>query len=114
MSMPYGSGGGYSYTPEALNSIVGQLQHGAKALDDVAAKAVDRVDAGASSGAVGAVLGNIIKMAVASAGALGGSATKVHAASGAYDDIENSQAGQIKRAGQPQDPDTERQMHVHG
>ncbi|MFF0149131.1 hypothetical protein ATK36_4607 [Amycolatopsis sulphurea] len=114
MTMPYGGGGGYSYTPEGLNSIVGQLRHGAKALDGVAARAVQGVDAGTSSDVVGTVLADLIKMATASAGALSGSAEKVHAANGAYDDIENSQTGQIKRAGQSEDPDTRREMHVHG
>ncbi|RJQ91280.1 hypothetical protein [Amycolatopsis panacis] len=116
MSMPYGEkNGGYSYTPDALNGIVGQLHHGEQLLDRVAARAVTGVDAGFSSAGVGAALAGVIRMATAAAGALGGSASKVHAANGAYDDIENTHAGQLKlNDKRDSDPDTQRETHVHG
>jgi hypothetical protein len=43
----YGDKDGYSYTPDALNGIVGRLREGARALDGATSRAVDGVDAGA-------------------------------------------------------------------
>ncbi|GAA3522296.1 hypothetical protein GCM10022222_00070 [Amycolatopsis ultiminotia] len=116
MSMPYGdTGSGYSFTEGALTGIVGQLRDGEKVLDDTTSRVVLAVDAGASSAIVGTVLDDIMKMGVGAAGAAGGSAAKVHAANGAYDDIENNNAGQLKLNGQhDDDPDTQREIHVHG
>ncbi|WP_037362087.1 hypothetical protein [Amycolatopsis orientalis] len=115
MSAPYGDATGYSFTEGALNSIVGQLREGEKALDDVTSKVVRGVDAGASSAIVGTVLDDLVKLGVGAAGAAGGAAEKVHAANGAYDDIENTHAGQLKLNGKhADDPDTQRESHVHG
>ncbi|MCU1685413.1 MAG: hypothetical protein JWQ81_6152 [Amycolatopsis sp.] len=114
MTGPYGEGGGYSYTAGALNSLAGQLNDGAQALDNVASRAVNAVDAGASSAAVGTVLSDIIQMATAAAGAMGGTASRVHSANGSYDDIENSNAGQMKLNADNDTPDSRLQDGVHG
>ncbi|MGV9297727.1 hypothetical protein [Amycolatopsis sp. NPDC003676] len=115
MSAPYGDTTGYSFTEGALNGIVGQLREGEKALDEATSKAVRGVDAGASSAIVGTVLDDLVKMGVGAAGAAGSAAEKVHAANGAYDDIENTHAGQLKLNGKhADDPDTQREAHVHG
>jgi hypothetical protein len=116
MSMPYGdTSSGYSYSEGALTGIVGQLQDAEKVLDETTSRVVQGVDAGASSAVVGTVLEDIMKMGVGAAGAAGGAAANVHAANGAYDDIENNNAGQLKLNGKhDDDPDTRREMHVHG
>jgi hypothetical protein len=115
MSMPYGGGGGgYGYTPDALNGIVGQLRHGEQLLDGVTVRAVTGVDAGFSSAGVGAALAGVMRMATAAAGVLGGSASKVHSANGAYDEIDNSHAGQLKLNEQRDTPESRRQDNVHG
>ncbi|WP_329067771.1 hypothetical protein [Amycolatopsis sp. NBC_01480] len=114
MSGPYGESAGYSFTPDALNSIVGQLRQGEQELDRVTSGVVRGVDAGASSAAVGTVLSDIVQMATACAGVTGGTAAKVHAANGAYDNIENDAAGQVTLSGQQNTPDSRREDHVHG
>ena len=116
MSMPYGdTTSGYSYTEGALNGIVGQLHDAEKVLDETTSRVVRGVDAGASSAVVGTVLDDIMKLGVGAAGAAGGAAANVHAANGAYDDIENNNAGQLKLNDKHNDdPDTRREMHVHG
>ncbi|HEV7981154.1 hypothetical protein [Amycolatopsis sp.] len=114
MGMPYGDSGGYGYTSDALNGIVGQLHQGEQALDGVTPGAPNAVDAGFSSAAVGAALAGVMRMATASAGALGGSASKVHAANGAYDDIENTHAGQLKLNDKNDTPASRLQDGVHG
>ncbi|MCG3751721.1 MULTISPECIES: hypothetical protein [unclassified Amycolatopsis] len=115
MSAPYGDTTGYSFTEGALKSIAGQLRDAEKALDGVTSNVVRGVDAGASSAIVGTVLDDLVKMGVGAAGAAGGAAEKVHAANGAYDDIENTHAGQLKLNDKhADDPDTQRETHVHG
>jgi hypothetical protein len=114
VSGPYGESAGYSFTPDALNSIVGQLRQGEQDLDSVASRVVTGVDAGASSAAVGTVLSDIVQMATACAGATGGTAAKVHAANGAYDNIDNDAAGQVTLSGQQDTPDSRLQDNVHG
>ncbi|GAA3588621.1 hypothetical protein GCM10022222_86290 [Amycolatopsis ultiminotia] len=116
MSMPYGdTSSGYSYTEGALTGVAGQLRDGEKALDATTSRVVQAVDAGASSAIIGTVLDDIMKMGVGAAGAAGGAAEKVHAANGAYDDIENNHAGQLKLNDKhADDPDTHREIHVHG
>src|SRR4051794_29740505 len=116
MSMPYGdTDSGYSYAEGALTGIVGQLRDGEKVLDGAISRVVEAVDAGASSAVVGTVLDDIVKMGVGAAGAAGSAAAKVHAANGAYDDIENNNAGKLKLNGKRnEDPDTQREIHVHG
>lgn len=96
MTMPYGGGGGYSYTPQALSGMAGQLRQGSQALDSALGVAVDAVDAGASSGAVGQALAGMMRMATGTASVISSTADKVHSASGAYDDIENTHAGQMR------------------
>jgi hypothetical protein len=114
MGSPYGEGGGYSYTPDALNTVAGQLNEGAQALDGGASRAVIGVDAGFSSNAVGAALAGVIRMATAAAGAMGGTASRVHSANGSYDDIDNSHAGQLKLNGDNDTPESRLQDGVHG
>ncbi|WP_159396491.1 hypothetical protein [Amycolatopsis sp. AA4] len=114
--MPYGErDGGYSFTAGALEGIVARLRDGEQTLDVATSRAARGVDAGASSAVVGQAVAGIVKMGVAAAGAMGGAAANVHAASGAYDDIENSHAGQLKlNDRQDSDPDARRELHVHG
>lgn len=113
--MPYGNNdGGYRYTADALNGIVGQLREGAKALDGVASRAVNGVDAGFSSAAVGAALAGVVKLATAGAGVMDGSADRVHSANGSYDQIENDHAGQLKLNEQRDTPESRLQDGVHG
>ncbi|QWF83784.1 hypothetical protein [Amycolatopsis sp. CA-230715] len=113
MTSAYGENGGYSYTPEGLNGIVGQLREGAGALDAVAGGGVP-VDAGASSAAVGHVLDSVVRMAIASAESMSEAAGKVHSANGAYDDIDNSHAGQLRLNEKRDTPDARREQQVHG
>lgn len=96
MSMPYGDTAGYSYDPEALKRIAGQLGQGSQALDGAMGHAVDTVDAGASSGAVGQALSELMRMATAASGVLDAAADKVHVANGSYGDIENDHSGQLR------------------
>lgn len=86
---------GFKSDADTLNIIKSQLNSGAQALDAVSG-APHAVDAGMSSQAVGAMLSRLIGLSSATAHAIDDTASKVHAASGAYEDIENNARDQFK------------------
>jgi hypothetical protein len=63
---------------------------------------------------VGKALADVMRLATAAAGVADGSADRVHAANGSYDEIENNQAGQLRLNGQRETPASRLQDNVHG
>lgn len=87
---------GYSYEPEALRDITHELNVACSRLDTAIQQSVRAPDAGESSEVVGDGISDLIRMGTAMAHVLDEIAGKVHAASGAYADIENTAANQVR------------------
>ncbi|MBK1784428.1 hypothetical protein [Prauserella cavernicola] len=89
------SGDGYTHNSGALRTIVGHWRDGAHGLDEVAAASAKPPDAGASSGVVGDGIAALLNGLRGAATAMAQTAGRVHAANGAYEDIENTNEGAI-------------------
>ena len=88
--------GGYSYEPEALRDIKHELDVACSRLDGAVQESVRAPDAGESSEVVGDGISDVIRMGTAMAHVLDDIAGKVHTASGAYADIENTAANRVQ------------------
>lgn len=91
---------GYEYSPEALSGVSGALRRGAEALDGATTPEPTPPDAGRSSEAVGSALRDLLSSAVAGAQNLDEMAGKVDISRGSYDDVENTNAGHVRRESQ--------------
>lgn len=88
---------GYEYSHDALGRVGGALRRGAGALDGATTQGFTAPDAGASSGAVGKALSDLLRSAVAGAQSLDDMAGKVHATQGGYGEVENTNEGELRR-----------------
>lgn len=91
------SADGYRSSEAALSEVVNTLRGGAERLDGAVGAAPDAPDAGASSDAVGAALGALVRSAVTGAHTMDKTAGNVHASNGGYADVENTNTGELRR-----------------
>lgn len=89
------SGDGYRHETGALVMTAGLLRNGATALDEAAACPPRAVDAGASSATVGDMLADVVRGLATAAHNLDGAASGVDATSGAYDEVDNTNEGEL-------------------
>lgn len=101
---------GYGYDPATLNAMPGKLREGASAIDTAIGGGFDSPDAGASSGVVGKAIRSLLTAAAGGASKLDDVAAAIHTANGAYADIDNTNAGAVKRQ-ERQDADQDIQVN---
>lgn len=88
--------GGFSYDEDALRDIKHELDAACSRMDTAIQKSVRAPDAGESSEVVGDGIADLIRMGTAMTHILDNVADKVHAASGAYADIENTNENRLE------------------
>lgn len=91
---------GYQYDEDALHNIKQQLNSASSRMDKAVQNSVRAPDAGQSSEVVGDGIADLIRMGTAMSHILDDVADKVHAANGAYDDIENTAKNKMRVARQ--------------
>lgn len=91
-----GDGDGYRADSTDLALVAAALRDGASALDDAAATDIRAVDAGVSSARIGRMLADVIRGMATAAHNMEGAADGVHATSGAYRDVENTNEGELR------------------
>lgn len=87
---------GYSYDEHALRDIKSELDVACSRMDTAVQESVRAPDAGESSDVVGDGIAELIRMGTAMTHVLDNTAQKVHAASGAYADIENMAKNRLR------------------
>jgi hypothetical protein len=92
-----GDNDGYGYDPAALTDIAGRLRATSDQLMQVASKQITAPDAGASSGAVGQALADLVGAAFGASAVVESSAENVHTANGSYSTTENNHKGELSR-----------------
>lgn len=88
--------GGYGYETDSFDAVVSNLRGSARGLDEATSKRLGPVDAGASSGAVGNAIAEVLQTAVVVANTMSEAADNVHRAKGSYDQTEGAQVDVLR------------------